>query len=375
MKKKTCVFWGLGIILMVIPVFFAGCAEITFSASPLPNTPEIIDAHPLGAVTPIFTQLPPTNVITPSLDVPQGRLINDFPDICVPLGVSPDTIWVIGTCGGKLEALKANEPPVILFENAGGSVDFSPDGKKITLLIDRFDDGERRFYIWVYNIGEWHNPTLLLSYLSEMRGSGIKWAPDSQSIAVSYLENGYALSILSLDGTYKNLLTYEDVQREEGDGQELFGPTWSPDGKKIAYVNADFLDEHPVQLRTVEIATGKKELLYSGKPEEAGVKPIWSPDGEKIAFSCSMKKACPVYIYNIKNQTISSIGNFHLGSQLVWSPDGKYLAGFNGWLYVINTETNQLTDFQLSCSRFYGWDGNNEVIVEINSAIYSIPFP
>ena len=55
-------------------------------------------------------------------------------------------------------------------------------------------------------------------------------------------------------------------------------PTWSPDGKRIAYVRGWF----------IYIAT-------LGKQEEEqlvnGINPAWSPDGREIAFASGISEA------------------------------------------------------------------------------------
>lgn len=98
-------------------------------------------------------------------------------------------------------------------------------------------------------------------------------SPDGKSLAVSYQG---AIGTLPLKGGILKLLT-------RGEGWDLW-PTWSPDGKRIAYVNAPYFtsglirmidaDGNPVQLPKRVVAAG----------------PIWfHPDGRRIFGKISVR--------------------------------------------------------------------------------------
>jgi WD40 repeat protein len=276
-----------------------------------------------------------------------------------------------------LKVRKVASGEVVTLSDRVGSESFSPDGQKLAIAI--YDEEGDKHSIWLYTIGEWQTPKLLLSYTSIFR-PGLIWSPDSQSIAIPYLEEGVALSNLYLDGTHKNLLTYDDVQYDYAPGGR-FNMSWSPDGKKILYTT--YTENDPLQslsqairLRVVDVVTGQKELLFSGKPGEAAFFPIWSPNGSLITFQPSrLEKYMRVYFYDLENKTLTGIGDFPNGYSAAWSPDSKHLAVCSTWLYIITVATGQIDDLGETCSSFLSWQGNSRVIVQQNYVLYAISIP
>ena len=89
--------------------------------------------------------------------------------------------------------------------------------------------------------------------------------------------------------------------------------------------------------------------------------PIWSPDGKRIAFlntptgSDSQKRDQAIYVMDADgtNQTKLTSSNFSIGG-LYWSPDSKKIAfspdtdkspdGYNWYIYVVNVDGSNLTE-------------------------------
>jgi len=84
------------------------------------------------------------------------------------------------------------------------------------------------------------------------------WAPDSKSIAITYLHNDQALSILELDGTFKDLLRYSEVHKAVGSVMRTsLGQAGPQTGTKLAYViTTDLLILIPLQFWTINAVTG-----------------------------------------------------------------------------------------------------------------------
>lgn len=90
-------------------------------------------------------------------------------------------------------------------------------------------------------------------------------------------------------------------------------PSWSPDGRRLAYVTGD-----PPTLWVVNAdGTGGHVLMRGG---EFVQKPTWSPDGERIAFS----RYAIAVLASDGSDTASTITSGGRGTDWfpVWSPDG-----------------------------------------------------
>lgn len=87
---------------------------------------------------------------------------------------------------------------------------------------------------------------------------------------------GYELMLIDYDG--------ENAQRLLGSAGMIYSPTWSPDGKRIAYGLRAASGK--VELHEREIATGSVRVI-SARPEFSYA-PSYSPDGSKLAFTVSV---------------------------------------------------------------------------------------
>lgn len=103
--------------------------------------------------------------------------------------------------------------------------------------------------------------------------------------------------------------------------EPIMSPTWSPDGKKFAYVS--FESGNPA-IYIQERATGKRERLASF-PGINGA-PAWSPDGRHLALTLSRDGNPELYLYDFALNDMRRLTN-HAGidTEPSWSPDGKSL--------------------------------------------------
>jgi Tol biopolymer transport system component len=100
------------------------------------------------------------------------------------------------------------------------------------------------------------------------------WDPKGTRLAVATVRSGKPV-IAILDAT--NGHSQQEIKVQEVD--EIFQPTWSPDGNRIAFSGqaGGFTD-----LYVLDVATATTKRLMSDAYSD--LEPAWSPDGAKIAF-------------------------------------------------------------------------------------------
>lgn len=124
---------------------------------------------------------------------------------------------------------------------------------------------------------------------------------------------GDLFTLPAAHGNTRNLTQSSDAKEEN--------PSWSPDGKWIAYVT-DGSGEDQVAVRPSE---GGAEQLLTDFKSGYFYKPLWSPDSSKLAFSDNEHQ---LWWLDVKSKKLTKVDHDARNEMhdYTWSPDGKWLA-------------------------------------------------
>lgn len=146
--------------------------------------------------------------------------------------------------------------------------------------------------------------------------TGIRGAFATQVLYVEAFQHqagadSFRLMLADADGARPRLLLESD--------QPLLSPTWSPDGREIAYVS--FETTRPAIFKQ-NLATGQREQLtnFSG----LNGAPTFSPDGSKLAMVLSKDGNPEIYTLDLKTRELTRLTNHYaIDTEPSWSADGK----------------------------------------------------
>ena len=216
---------------------------------------------------------------------------------------------------------------------------WSPDGKRIVFSSDRDNDRDHNIEIYVMdNDGE--NQERLTNNLTEDQYPS--WSPDGKRIAFSarrdgHFENELAITheiyVIDADGGNEQRLT----ENRKND----WNLSWSPDGKRIAFMSDRKGDVVNWDIYVIDADGGNEQRLTENRVYDGS--PSWSPDGKRIAFSSNRDGNGEIYVMgaNGGNQRRLTKHGGHDGAPawytpaLAVAPAGKILTIW-GWFKQVD---------------------------------------
>ena len=144
----------------------------------------------------------------------------------------------------------------------------------------------------------------------------------------------YRLVISDADG--------QNIRNAMTSSEPVISPSWSPDGKKVAYVS--FEDRKPV-IYVHELATGRRISLSNQKGNNSA--PAWSPDGKRLAISLSKDGNTQIYGVNADGTGLHRLTRgYTIDTEPQYSADGRSIyftsdRGGNPQIYRMSSEGEQ----------------------------------
>ena len=190
---------------------------------------------------------------------------------------------------------------------------WSPNGR---WLVYTSYSGNNPDLVMIDNLGKKPRRTLLrLAGLN----AAPSWSPvdDRLTLVLSKDENS-EIYTLSNNRTLRRLTRHFNIDTS---------PTWSPDGRKIAFTS-DRSGRGAPQIYIMDAHQGDRagvERISFGSSYNDN--PAWSPDGDKIAYTARVGRRFQIKVYDLTTKTSTVLtkatGN---NEQPTWSPDGRFIA-------------------------------------------------
>ena len=184
------------------------------------------------------------------------------------------------------------------------------------------------------------------------------WSPDGKRIAFASNRRGdFAIYVMDADGSNQTQITHDT---------HISSLAWSPDGKHIAFA----VSSHDIHVVDADGTT--QSIMRDGRA------PAWSPDGKHIAFA-----ALGIHVMDANGANRTQIRKD--GLDPAWSPDGKRIAfaslaqGRAYDIYVMDADGRNLTQIttHAATDRLPDWSPDGKRIAFVsnrdrNTEIYVI---
>ena len=191
-------------------------------------------------------------------------------------------------------------------------------GDRITAQYELFDVNQERRILGETASASVNSVRSLAHHISDKVYEAITGVPGAFSTRLAYVtlqqvggEPQYRLQVSDVDGKRARI-------RLES-REPILSPSWSPDGKKLAYVS--FETGKPA-IFIHELASGERTLLAEFRGLNSA--PAWSPDGRSMLLTLSRDGNAEVYRMDLATRELTRLTNhWAIDTEGTWDPDGE----------------------------------------------------
>ncbi|MFA6109203.1 MAG: leucine-rich repeat domain-containing protein [Candidatus Latescibacterota bacterium] len=276
--------------------------------------------------------------------------------------ISPWAIAFLSNRDGNDEiyAMQVDGSRPIKLTNTPGNVSqfaFSPDGTQFVYTSDQGDEQERYYLVYLQQFITGRAGILFSSYsrsATNRYSADPWWLPDGARVAVTpFITLRPAFPVYLVDTRDGSV----DTLHWEG----IYYPSWSPDGRRIAYLHTDdslvSQTKEPVWDLWVQDVGGGNARLLNQNVYMFYDRPAWSPDSQQVAFSVYKGGSIEIYAIDADGGDLRRLTRLQgVAKASSWSPDGKYIAfeWASTWqlpeIFVMDADGNNPTNLTRSRS-------------------------
>lgn len=295
--------------------------------------------------------------------------------------------WMIPLAGGEARSIDLDISGVSKPQPRA----LSYDGKKL-LLFENQSEIKEDLYVAPVSLkdAQLTGPAVMVFKGRDKKPVGFgrrdewNWSPDGEKLAVVHEGDIWITS--AENGKPIRITNKSEVET---------WPVWSPNGKKIAYVENTKSNkaEERLQILYVIPATGgkAKKIVNISSKEEFD----WSPNGKELAI-ISEKKILVFPISGSKSREIIDLEKYQINetSILSWLPDGKHFAIFGmkdkrdayNRIYLISVKGDEVTELAADDNNWKDWlypspdgkwisyDSEGSIKVRSESSLWEVDF-
>jgi len=252
-----------------------------------------------------------------------------------------------------------------LTEKSGNNIDpiWVPQGDRVYFVSNRNND-----YWNIYTMNTDGSNVIKLTRDVRRNFSPDILSDGTRLVFVSSRDGHEDIYIMNYDGSQVMRLT-------EKFNLSNAGPTWSPDGKKVAFVSftgSPMTPDADIYIINSD-GSGLERITMTGD----NFAPHWSPDGKKLLFVSARTGYEEIYILDLETKDVSQITEFksQIGSPR-WSPDGSKVAFMinkhnrSSHICIISADGShyqELTEGDLSYNYVPYWAPDGQSLVYISS--------